>query len=95
MAKSSYTFPGTDVMVEADLTPLPKMRPRPEYSYGLLAIHKPLGGGKGYILTHSPTGTCLLKAAKKAEAVEARRTLESNWSDEVAEAFVTAWRDKL
>lgn len=71
----------TDVMigntcVEADVTTAPKRKPVEGYRYGLVAIHKPLGARKGYVLTHVPTGKILLWRRLKAEAVAARKRLE-------------------
>jgi len=49
---------------------------------GLLGIHPPINGGKGYVLTHLATGRAVLLSRLKRDAQEARRALEDlDWSD--------------
>jgi len=43
---------------------------------GWIAIHTPLGGGKGYVLTDSRTKRCIARTEKKADAVKLRRRIE-------------------
>jgi len=44
---------------------------------GLIAMHAPLTGGKGWTLTHIPTGMLLLRTRLKGEARAARAKLEA------------------
>ena len=43
---------------------------------GILAIHKPVGGGPGFVLTHVPSGKVVLRTALKREALRLRKELE-------------------
>lgn len=44
---------------------------------GLLAIHTPLHGGKGYVLTHVPTLKVVLRTRLKRDAQAAQKELEA------------------
>ena len=43
---------------------------------GILAIHKPAGGGAGFVITHIPSGKVVLRTALKREALALRKELE-------------------
>jgi hypothetical protein len=49
---------------------------------GLVALHKPACGGKGYCLTHAPSGALILRTRLKTQAKSFQKELEAcDWSD--------------
>lgn len=70
--KTAFKFPNGPT-IEADFTKV-----------GLLALHKPLTGGKGYVLSHVPTGRLVLRTRLAKEARDARRELEAmDWENDL------------
>lgn len=63
MAKRDIKLDGGEIVKGADVTRL-----------GVLAIHR--GPGKGFVLTHIPTGRCVLWSRLKKGTVAARKELE-------------------
>jgi len=57
---------------------------------GILAIHKPVGGGSGFVITHIASGKVVLRTALKREALRLRKELEG-LSGEAFEARVIAY----
>lgn len=64
-------------VLKADLT-----TKRTSSNPGLLAVHKPFGAAKGFVLTHIPTMTCVLMSRLKRDCVAAQKELEAlDWED--------------
>jgi hypothetical protein len=63
MAKRDIKLDGGEVVTGADVTRL-----------GVLAVHRALD--KGFVLTHIPTGRCVLWSRLKKGATAARKELE-------------------
>lgn len=61
--KEQLEFPD-ETTVDADFT---KCR--------VFAVHKPLTGGKGYVVTHVKSHACVLRAEKKTDATAAAKAL--------------------
>jgi len=57
---------------------------------GILAIHKPAGGGAGFVITHIPSGKVVCRTTLKREALVLRKELEG-LSGEAFEARVIAY----
>ena len=43
------------------------------------AVHEPLAGGKGYVVTHLPTWACVIRCRLKGDARQAARLLAWLW----------------
>jgi hypothetical protein len=50
---------------------------------GIFAIHKPLGVAKGYVMTHIPSGMCVMLFDRKKEATDFRKEIESLPFDQI------------
>lgn len=49
---------------------------------GLLAVHRPFGDAKGFLLTHMPTMRCVLTSRLQRDCIAAQKELESlDWED--------------
>lgn len=50
---------------------------------GVFGIHKPLGVAKGYVITHIPTGRCVVLCDRKKEATDFRKEIENLPFDQI------------
>lgn len=48
----------------------------PAEEFGDFAVHAPLGGGKGWVVTHVPTRSCVIRSRLKTPAKSAARSLD-------------------
>lgn len=87
MAKATITIDGGEVVEKADVTK----------KFGLLAIHKRPKPGKGFILTHVPTGRIVLWCRLKKGVLAARKELEPlDWTNpEIHRARIEELRREL
>lgn len=80
MARHEFDVLGYGTVKGDITTGREKVNPSPRP--GLLGVHKVLGGGKGYSVTHLPTGRHVLWARLQGEAKAVQRELEGlNWDD--------------
>lgn len=79
--RTTFEIPGFGEVVGELTTGREKIdrSPRP----GLLGVHKVLGGGKGYSITHLPSGLHVLWTRLQGTAKGIQRKLEAlDWDDE-------------
>lgn len=70
MMRKDITFPGGPT-VKADTT-----------KRGLLAVHRTLTGGKGYVITHLPTHRVVMHVNLQRDAKAVQKELEAiDWDD--------------
>jgi len=80
MARQEFDVLGYGTVKGEITTGKEKIDPSPRP--GLLGVHKVLGGGKGYSITHLPTGRHVLWTRLQGEAKTIQRKLEAlDWDD--------------
>ncbi len=65
---------------------------------GEFVVHRPLTGGKGWVVSHEPSTHCMLRVKLKGDATKAARALAFLWENlcpETQEKVFVELRERL